>query len=202
MINYLTEESVLLEELRKGNRKAFAELVEINSEGVYRVALRMLNNEQDAEDILQETFIKAFKSLPEFEGRSKLSTWLYRIAVNEALMLIRKRKVNTVSIDEEMETEDGDMVPRQVIDWCCMPEAEMLNGESQSAISKAVAHLSPANRAVFILRDLSGLSVRETAETLDISESAVKTRLLRARLDLREQLSDFYSGRMAAIERA
>jgi RNA polymerase sigma-70 factor (ECF subfamily) len=196
MSKYSTDEGLFLEELRKGSKKAFAELVEVNSETIYRVAFRMLNDEQDAEDVLQETFIKAFHNLPSFEGRSQLSTWLYRIAVNEALMMIRKRKPATASIDQEYEADDGDLIPRQAVDWCCLPEAELMTGESQAKISQAVESLSTANRAVFILRDLSGLSTRDTAETLNISEAAVKTRLLRARLELREQLSGYFSGRL------
>ena len=185
-----------LDALRSGDKKAFAKLVEDNSESIYRVALRMLNNQQDAEDILQETFIKAMKYLPDFEGRSQLSTWLYRIAVNEALMLIRKRKPDFISIDNEIETEQGDLIPRQIVDFCCMPEDTLLNSETQSHISAAIETLSPALRATFILRDISGLSTKETAETLNISESAVKTRLLRARMDLRESLSSYFSSRM------
>ena len=190
------EEGISLEALQKGGKRAFAQLVEIHSEAIYRVSFRMLNDAQDAEDILQETFIKAFRYLPTFEGRSQLSTWLYRIAINEALMLIRKRKPDTTSIDEEIETDQDGFIPRQIVDFCCLPEDTFDNRETQAAISRAVDRLSPANRATFILRDISGLSTKETADTLQISESAVKTRLLRARLELREALSGYFSDRM------
>ena len=192
------DENISLDALRKGDKKAFAQLVKANSEAIYRLALRMLNDPQDAEDILQETFIKAFHYLPNFEGRSKLSTWLYRIAVNESLMHIRKKKPQVTSIDEENETDQGDLVPKQIIDWCCLPEDSLLTSETQEYISKAVQDLSPANRAAFLLRDISGLSTREAAQALEISESALKTRLLRARLEMRELLTSYFSERMAA----
>lgn len=194
----INDEQSFLEALQKGDKKAFTTLVEANSESIYRVALRMLNNPEDAEDILQETFIKALRYLPNFEGRSQLSTWLYRIAVNESLMMIRKRKLDTVSIDQEYENDEGDFIPREIVDWCCLPEKELLNSESQIEISRAVEKLSPANRSVFILRDLSGLSTRDTADVLDISEAAVKTRLLRGRLELREHLSKYFSVKVLA----
>jgi len=184
--------------LRKGDKVAFSNLVEETSESIYKLALRMLNDTNDAEDILQETFIKAYKNLPNFEGRSKVSTWLYRIAVNEALMMIRKRKDNLVSIDEEIEMDDGDLVPKQIVDWCCLPENELMDTEAKNNISEAMAELSPANLAVFTLRDISDLSTAETASILDISESAVKTRLLRARLGMRENLTKYYSARMVS----
>ncbi len=194
----INNDQAFLEALRMGDKKAFAILVETNSEAIYRVALRMLNDPEDAEDILQETFIKAYRSLPNFEGRSQLSTWLYRIAVNEALMMIRKRKLDTISINQDYETDEGDFIPQQIVDWCCLPEKELINNESRQQISWAIKKLSPSNRAVFILRDLSGLSTRDTAEVLDISEAAVKTRLLRSRLEMREHLSSYYAGRIAA----
>lgn len=192
------DNQLFLNQLKQGNKKAFAKLVEDNSESIYRLAYRMLNNEQDAEDILQETFIKALKNIETFEGRSQLSTWLYRIAVNESLMHIRKRQPDFASIDEEIETDNGDLIPRQIIDWCCLPENDFMTNEVQGKISSAVEKLSPANRAVFVLRDVSGLSTKETAESLEISEAAVKTRLLRARLELRELLSGYFAERVAA----
>jgi len=192
---------ISLPALKAGDRVEFAKLVETTSGPVYRLALKMVNNQQDAEDILQETFIKAYRKLSEFEGRSSLSTWLYRIAVNEALMLLRQRSPNSLSIDEEVETVDGNMEPMQIVDWCCLPENELLSEESRHLMDEAVQLLSPALRAVFILRDIEGLSIRETAEALDLTETAVKTRLLRARLNLRNQLSAYYSERVSESKR-
>ncbi len=185
-----------LEALKRKDKTAFAQVLDQNSEKIYRLALKMVGNVQDAEDILQETFIKAFNNIHKFEGRSKVSTWLYRIAVNESLMVLRKRKDHVTEIDAEIEKDDGDVIPRQIIDWCCLPEKELMSSEARIHIKKAINHLSEANRATFLLRDVEGLSTRETAETLDISESAVKVRLMRARMQLREALTGFYSERL------
>ncbi|HAF47668.1 MAG TPA: RNA polymerase subunit sigma-24 [Anaerolineaceae bacterium] len=194
--NSKTSETFELEALQKRDRAAFAQVLDQNSDRIYRLALKMLGNVQDAEDILQETFIKAFKNIDQFEGRSKISTWLYRIAVNESLMLLRKRKGNPIQLDAPLETDDGDLIPRQIVDWCCLPEKELMNTETRDHIREAVKTLSDANRAAFILRDVEGLSTQETAEALDISESAVKVRLMRARMQLREELTAFFAGKM------
>jgi RNA polymerase sigma-70 factor (ECF subfamily) len=156
----------------------------------------MLGTEQDAEDVLQETILKVLRSIDNFEERSSLSTWIYRITMNEALMLLRKRKNNTFSVDAEHDDEVGPEEPKEIVDWCCLPENEMLDDESRGYLDEAVKRLSPALRAVFVLRDIDGLSVREAAETLEISESAVKTRLLRARMQLREDLSNYFGKRI------
>ncbi|MCB2209645.1 sigma-70 family RNA polymerase sigma factor [bacterium] len=192
-----TQTPVDLKALREGDKRAFAEMVQQNSDHIYRLALKMTGNPQDAEDIMQETFIKAFDHVAGFEGRSKLSTWLYRIATNEALMLLRKRKKSIKHIDEGVETDDGDVLPVQIVDWCCLPERELMSSESESRLRKAALTLSDANRAAFLLRDVEGLSTREAAEALDISESALKVRLMRARMQLREELSDYFASRMA-----
>ena len=182
--------------LQAGDRAQFARFVDAYSGQVYRLGLKMLQNPQDAEDILQETFIKAYKALPNFEGRSSLSTWLYRIATNEALMFLRKKRPEQVSVDEPIETDDGDERPRQIIDWCCLPEHELMSTESRANLDHSVQQLPDSLKAVFVLRDIEGLSTRETADVLDISEAAVKTRLSRARFRLRELLSAYYSERM------
>jgi RNA polymerase sigma-70 factor (ECF subfamily) len=189
-------ETFELEALQKRDRAVFAQVLDQNSDRIYRLGLKMLGNVQDAEDILQETFIKAFNNIDQFEGRSKISTWLYRIAVNESLMLLRKRKGNTIQLDAPLETDEGDLIPRQIVDWCCLPEKELMNTETRDHIQEAVKTLSDANRAAFILRDVEGLSTQETAEALDISESAVKVRLMRARMQLREELTAFFAGKM------
>lgn len=186
-----------LDALQHKDKQAFAELVDQNSERIYRLALKMTGNSQDAEDVLQETFIKAFNHIESFEGRSKVSTWLYRIAVNESLMLLRKRKDGIIDIDAGVKTDNGDILPRQIIDWCCLPEKELMSGEAREHIKQAIRKLSDANRAAFLLRDVEGLSTRETAKALDISESAVKVRLMRARMQLREDLTSFFAQKMA-----
>ena len=194
------EQEISLKDLRSGDREAFAEMVDAYSPQLYRLALRMLGNPQEAEDVLQETFINAFRHLKDFEGRSQLSTWLYRIAANQALMRLRKNEPDLVSVDEPVELDDGGSMPRQLKDWCCLPEADFMTSEAQAQLDEAIGELSSALRAAFVLRDLQGLSTRETSEILQISESAVKTRLLRARLELREKLSDYFAGRVEAIE--
>ncbi|MBW6466302.1 MAG: sigma-70 family RNA polymerase sigma factor [Brevefilum sp.] len=196
MSNDNNTQTVELTALQRGDRGAFALMVDANSDQIYRLALKMLGNEQDAEDVLQETFIKAFKNIHRFEGRSKLSTWLYRIAVNESLMILRKRKGITVDIDQDFETDDGELMPRQITDWCCLPEKELMSAETRHAIDQAIKTLSDTNRAAFLLRDVEGLSTQEAAEVLNISESALKVRLMRARMALRESLTGYFSDKM------
>ncbi|MDT8899379.1 sigma-70 family RNA polymerase sigma factor [Thermanaerothrix sp. 4228-RoL] len=183
--------------MRNGDRKEFARLVDAYSTPIYRLALKILGNPQDAEDVLQETFIKALSALPTFEGRSSLSTWLYRIAVNEALMLLRRRKPETLLTDNDGdENESGENEVSFLIDWCCLPEEELLSEEAKRFLDNAIAQLPENLRLVFWLRDVEGLSIKETAETLGLSETNVKTRLLRARLKLREILSEYYGERV------
>jgi RNA polymerase sigma-70 factor, ECF subfamily len=178
--------------LRTGDRAEFARMLEKYSDPIYRLALRMTGDAQDAEDVLQETFIKAMRALPDFEGRSSLSTWLYRIGMNEALMLLRRRK-NNLPLEPTDEADGSEGIePRWLEDWCCQPETELMNGETRKFLDTAIEHLTPGLRAVFLLRDVQGLSVRDTAEALSITESAVKVRLLRARLRLREILSGYF----------
>jgi RNA polymerase sigma-70 factor (ECF subfamily) len=161
----------------------------------------MLNDPQDAEDTLQETFLKAYRGLKDFDGRSSVSTWLYRIATNEALMHLRRRKMDTVSIDASKDSDEGEQEPLQIVDWCCMPEEELVSAEALAHLNEAVTRLSPNLRAVFVLRDIQGLSTREVEEVLNLSETAVKTRLSRARLQLREDLSSYYGGRLEGGKR-
>lgn len=191
------EETLDLEALQNKDKRAFAKLVDENSDHMYRLALKLTGNPQDAEDVVQETFIKAYNHIERFEGRSKISTWLYRIATNEALMLLRKRKDGITHIDEGIETEKGDVLPIQIVDWCCLPEKEIMTDETRRIMQEAALQLSDSNRAAFLLRDVEGLSTKEAADALDISESALKVRLMRARLQLREELSDYFANRMA-----
>lgn len=192
-----TTNTISLEALKAGDRQAFARLVDETSGHIYRVALRILGDEQDAEDVLQETYIKAFRALPDFEGRSSLSTWLYRIAVNEALMLVRKRKPQTISVEESTSFDtEAESEGMEIVDFCCLPEGELLSSEARRFLDQAIQRL-PANlRVVFVMRDLEGLSIQETAEALRLSENNIKTRLLRARLGLRQELSVYFGGKM------
>jgi RNA polymerase sigma-70 factor, ECF subfamily len=200
MIKNTSQETIDLAALRRKDKHAFAMLVNQNSDHIYRLALKMTGSEQDAEDVMQETFIKAFNHIDSFEGRSKVSTWLYRIATNEALMLLRKRKDGVTNIDEGIETDNGDVMPVQIIDWCCLPEKELMSSETRIHLQNAAMKLSDSNRAAFLLRDVEGLSTQEAAETLGISESALKVRLMRARMQLREDLSGYFANRMSKEE--
>jgi RNA polymerase sigma-70 factor (ECF subfamily) len=187
------DDTELLARLKAGDQSAYAKLVEDNASAIYRLALRMMGNEADAEDVLQETFLSAFKSIDRFEGRSSLSTWLYRIASNAALMRLRRNEPEQVSVDEPVERDDGELMPRQFFDFCCLPEEDLLREEAREQMKQAIDDLPPTLRSVFVLRDIEGLSTAETAEALDLSESAVKSRLMRARLKLRERLSRYFS---------
>ena len=188
---------ISIEVLRFGDRREFARLVDAYSGPLYRLALKMLGNAPDAEDALQNTFLKAFQHIDTFEGRSSLSTWLYRIASNEALMLLRKRRPETSFSDIPSEDDNEQNIdPVQFTDWCCLPEEEFLSAEARSALDRAVQHLPETLRIVFVLRDIEDLSIQETSQVLGLSETAVKTRLLRARLRLREELSSYYGDRL------
>ena len=192
-----TEEEFSLEALQNGDQAEYAKVVEAYSGYVYRLALKMVNNPQDAEDILQETFIKAYDAFPDFEGRSKISTWLYRIATNEALMFLRSKDPTPVSVEQPYpQKQESTPKPLEIVDWCCLPEDEMLTDEIRQYLSESVEELSDALKATFVLRDIEKLSTKETAEVLGISESAVKTRLHRARMQLRESLSDYFKAKV------
>jgi len=196
MVEVNTNAEISLEMLQAGDRTEFARLVDTYSTQIYRLALKMLGQEQDAEDVLQNTFMKALQSIDTFEGRSSVSTWLYRIAVNEALMLVRRQKpIVPVAMDYE-DDEDELQHPTQFTDWCCLPEEDLLSDESKKHLDQAIRRLPEKLQVVFLLRDIEGLSIRETSEALGLTETAVKTRLLRARLNLREQLSSYFGERL------
>jgi RNA polymerase sigma-70 factor (ECF subfamily) len=183
--------------LRAGDRAEFSRLVEAYSGNMYRLALKILDNAQDAEDVLQETFLKAYRHLKNFDGRSKVSTWLYRIATNEALMILRRRKPGIFSIDEPWDSADEEQEPLQIVDWCCLPETELMSSEVRKYLDEAIDQLTHSLRVVFLLRDIENLSTAETAEILGLSETAVKTRLSRARMRLRQELTRYFGEQIA-----
>jgi len=186
-------DQALLARLRAGDKSACAECVERHADGVYRLALRLMRDEAEAEEIVQETFLNAFKAIHSFDGRSKLSTWLYRIAYNAALMRLRRSHPPTVSVDELALSDDGFETPRQLFDWCCLPEQDFETDEARAQLEGAIQELPEKLKAVFVLRELEGLSTEETANALGLSVEAVKTRLHRARLRLRECLSAYFT---------
>jgi RNA polymerase sigma-70 factor (ECF subfamily) len=183
------DESALVARARAGDQAAFAALVEHYQRKIYRVGKNITQNNEDAEDVLQETFLKAYEHLGGFQGNSKFYTWIVRIAVNEALMKLRKRKGDRfVSLDEPIETGEEE-VKREIAVWDDNPEQRYSRDEMQRILDEAVDDLKPDFRTVFVLRDIEELSTEETAEALGISVPAVKSRLLRARLALREKLT-------------
>jgi RNA polymerase sigma-70 factor, ECF subfamily len=183
------DELPLVERARTGDAAAFSELVQRYERKIYRLAKHITQNDEDAEDVLQESFLKAYTHLDSFHGDSKFYTWLVRIAVNEALMKLRKRKSDkTVSLDEPQDTGE-DLVQREIAVWEDDPEKKYSREELADILNTAVQSLKPSFRTVFVLRDIEELSTEDTAETLGISIPAVKSRLLRARLQLREKLT-------------
>jgi RNA polymerase sigma-70 factor, ECF subfamily len=183
------DEAALVAKAQAGDAQAFTDLVNQYERKIYRLAKHITQNDEDAEDVLQETFLKAYEHLSGFQGNSKFYTWIVRIAVNEALMKLRKRKSDkTVPLDEPVDTGE-EMVQREIAVWEDNPEQRYGREELQQILDRAVETLKPDFRTVFILRDIEELSTEETAETLGISVPAVKSRLLRARLALREKLT-------------
>ena len=186
------DEVRLVAEARQGNLDAFTDLVNLYERKIFRLTQHITGNREDAEDALQETFLKAYSRLDQFHGDSRFYTWLVRIAVNESLMKLRKRKTTAaVSLDEPVES-DGNFMPREVASWDPSPEERYAQTELREILDRTVQALPPIFRTVFILRDLDHLSTEETAEALDISVPAVKSRLLRARLQLREDLTKYF----------
>ncbi len=195
MVESTSQPNISVEALRNGDRAEFARLVDAYSAPIYRLGLRMLGNEQDAEDVLQNTFLNALTHLSSFEGRSSILTWLYRIAVNESLMVIRRGKPE-VNIDDAESGDADNLSPSQFVDWGALPEEMLLSAEGKQTLDHAIQTLPENLRMVFLLRDIQELSIKETADALGLTESNVKIRLLRARLSLREQLSVYYGERM------
>lgn len=197
----MDDEKNIIEQARRGDKDALAHLVESHLQPVYRVALRMCGNVDDAEETLQETFLSAIKALPTFEGRSQLSTWLYRIASNACLMRRRHQAAEPDLLSVETTDEEQEfLVPRLLLDWSAQPVDVALDHELSDVMQAALAELSPTLRIVFLWRDLEGLSTAETAEVLDISEAAVKVRLHRARLQLRESLTHYFTEHFPPLE--
>jgi RNA polymerase sigma-70 factor (ECF subfamily) len=191
----VSDELTLVQAAKSGDVSAFEELVRRYDRNVFRIAQHITQNREDAEDVVQDAFLKAYSNLAQFQGQSKFYTWLVRIAVNEALMKLRRRRPErTVSLDEEVKTEE-DSVPREVADWSPNPEQQYNQAELREILSKTIQGLPPGFRTVFVLRDVEGLSTEETADALDLSIPAVKSRLLRARLQLRERLSRYFQRR-------
>ncbi len=185
------DEPLLVAAAKSGDISAFETLVNRYEHKIFRLTQNITQNREDAEDAMQEAFLKAYEHLSEFQGNSRFYTWLVRIAVNQALMKLRKRRPNQVSLDEEVDTGE-DMVARDVEDWGPSPEERYEQTELGQILSTVVGELEPGFRIVFQLRDIEELSTEETAEALGLSVPAVKSRLLRARLKLRQKLNRYF----------
>jgi RNA polymerase sigma-70 factor, ECF subfamily len=185
------DEGALVAAAKAGEVPAFEELVNRYERRIFRLTMNITQNREDAQDATQDAFLKAYQHLDSFQGGSRFYTWLVRIAVNEALMRLRRRRPNVVSLDEPTAT-DEDLMPRQVEDWGPTPEQRYARTEMNSILTSSISDLDPIFRTVFLLRDVEGLSTEETAETLGVSLPAVKSRLLRARLKLRQKLDPYF----------
>jgi RNA polymerase sigma-70 factor (ECF subfamily) len=188
------DEAALVATAKGGDVSAFETLVGRYERKIFRLTQNITQNREDAEDSMQEAFLKAFEHLQAFEGNSRFYTWLVRIAVNQALMKLRKRRPNVVSLDEDVDTGE-DMVPRDVEDWGPSPADRYAQTELSEMLTKAIGELDPPFRIVFQLRDIEELSTEETADALGLSVPAVKSRLLRARLKLRQSLNQHFRRR-------
>lgn len=185
------DEHLLVAAAKKGDSAAFEELVSRYEDKIFRLTKNITGNREDAEDAMQEAFLKAYSHLQDFHGDSRFYTWLVRIAANEALMRLRKRRPNQFSLDEPVEGET-DLMPRELEDWSPSPEQNYAQTELQGILAEVIEKIDPEFRIVLVLRDLEELSTQETAEALGISVPAVKSRLLRARLKLREKLNRYF----------
>ncbi len=186
------DEVSLIEGCRHGDFDCFERLVERYEKKVYNLALRMLKNPEDARDVLQETFMKVYDHLAKFRGDARLSTWIYRITMNEALMRIRREKGRTVSLNS-FKSSENEYQELDVADWSDLPSERALTKELGMELEKATSLLPEDYRAVFLLRDVEGLSNAEIAGILKITVPAVKSRLHRARLFLRNELAKYFT---------
>jgi RNA polymerase sigma-70 factor (ECF subfamily) len=182
----------LVHACKNGDVAAFEQLVKRYDRKLLRIAQHVTHNREDAQDAVQEAFLKAFQNLGKFREDSKFSTWLIRIAINQSLMKLRRQRVTRdVSLDEDFQA-DGDILPMEAADWAPNPEQLYWASELRNILVNALSELRPVLRAVFVLRDIEGLSTDQTAEVLNLGPTAVKARLWRARLQLREHLNKYF----------
>jgi len=195
--NYQVDEAreeLLIRCVQDGEHEAFYELIRPYQRRVYAAAFAITRNNADAEDIAQETMLKAFKKLRQFRAESRFSTWLIQIAVNEARMRNRRARARMVEPIVEEQDAEGNYVPRDFADWREIPSETLERKEVREKLAEALASLGDIYRDVFVLRDMQHMSIEETAKALGISTASVKTRLLRARLMLRDLLAPGLGG--------
>jgi RNA polymerase sigma-70 factor, ECF subfamily len=190
---HLENERALVAEARIGNGEAFATLLNQYDRRLFRLAHNITGNQQDAADVLQEALLNAYRNLDRFRGDSRFYTWIVRIVINQGLMKVRERRADSwVSLDEPTETDDHTLMPREIEDWGDNPEQRYSKTEFHAILNQNMEQLEPALRIVFLLRDVEGFSIEETAGMLGLSVPAIKSRLLRARLKLRERLTKYF----------
>jgi len=195
----MKKEAGLIARVLGGDRQAFYELVRPHERSIYAAAYSILGNEADAEEVSQEAVLKAYMHLARFRAESKFSTWIVQITLNEARMKLRKdRRKLYESLDETRQDAEGEYFPKDFADWRQIPSEALEQKELRQALARALASLAPKYREVFVLRDIEKLSIAETAKMLGISEAAVKTRLLRARLQMRDALAPGIDGSWAS----
>lgn len=187
-------EQRLIQRIRDGEHEVFYELIRPYERRVYAAALALLRNDADAEDCAQEAVLKAFKNIRQFRSEAKFSTWLIQIAINEARMRRRKLRTDLMEPIEQQEPEEGSYAPREFADWREIPSEALERKEVCEKLAGALASIGEIYRDVFVLRDMQQLSIEETAKSLGISTASVKTRLLRARLMLRDLLAPGLGG--------
>lgn len=184
----MDNESSLIDGLRRRDSQAFATFFETYADRIYRLAYGIVGNETDAEEAVQATFISVLEAIDRFEQQARLGTWLYRIAYNHALMILRRRRP-----EEPLPDEDGALpMPLVLVDWSVLPDERLLSREAQEILRQAIAELPATLRAAFVCRDIEGRPTAECAQIIGISEGALKVRLHRARLMLRERVSTYF----------
>jgi RNA polymerase sigma-70 factor (ECF subfamily) len=193
MPTHLDNEQSIVAAAQAGDPAAFVRLLDQYSRHIYRLGLSITGNHQDAEDVLQEATLKAYRGLADFQGNSRFYTWLVRIAVNVALGKLRQRAMwKESSLDETREGEDGCYIPLEIESWGIDPEKACLNNELQQILAEVIQKLDPKSRTIFTLRDVEKFSLEETATLLGLSIPVIKTRLSRSRLKLREELTKYF----------
>ncbi len=190
-------EKKIVELAKQGDKEALSKLVNKYSERIFNLALRILRNREEAEDVLQETFITVLEKLHSFDGRSSFFTWIYRIATNASLMRLRKKKLVFQQISDDPDFQES-VESRVFVDWSQDPSLNIFDRETKKKLDAAINELSDIYRSVFILRDIEGLSIKETSAILNITEENVKIRLRRARQYLRDILSDYFEERVVS----
>lgn len=189
----MSDDSALIQSMRENDGAAFAVSFQTYTDPIYRLALGLLGDPVEAEDVLQDTFVALISHLDRFEGRSRLSTWLYRVAYNKSMDLLRKIREIPLLEDSDVDVEEEILIPHNLVEWDLTPEVILADDEARSKLDLAIGEIPETLRAVFLLRDVEEISTADTAEALGISEGAVKVRLHRARLALRERLTGYFT---------